>query len=234
MKRRISSAKVAALYLTMFGAAGLIFCRAEGHAQSLPVVLQITSPTDGTVVNPGQLVTVVVTPTRGGSFSKVFLIGEDPIGREMKQVLSGSPPYQFTVTIPKNIVSAKGYFISAMGIAVSGGQSGKSLHIHLDVEPSAAISRISVQPTAIHFTRAGEQIPVTVTGTFADGSTMDITKSSQTTYRSGDTTGVTVKSTGIVTAVGPGRWGVTPVVVQYGNQRFAVQASTKGLPSQPQ
>jgi hypothetical protein len=229
MNTRTSNRKSAALCLALLlGGTCLFFCQPRGQAQSLPVVLQITSPADGAVVNPGQTVTVIVTPSQGGTFSKVFLVAEHPIGTGASQVLT-SPPYQFSITIPNNIGAARKYFVGATGIAPSG-QSGKALRIHLDVEPSVAISSIAVHPKTISFIRAGEAIPLSVAGTFADGSIMDITQSSGTTYTSGDTTAVIVGTTGVVTAIGPGNLGITPVIAQYGNQTFSVQVSTKRLP----
>ncbi|HXP68384.1 MAG TPA: hypothetical protein VOA88_03795 [Candidatus Dormibacteraeota bacterium] len=229
MNTRTSNRNSAALYLTLLlGGTCLLVCPPKGQTQSLPVVLRITSPADGTVVHPGQAVTVIVTPTQGGSFSKVFLVAEHPIGIGANQVLT-DPPYQFSITIPNNIGSARKYFVGATSIA-SSGQSGKALRIHLDVEPSVAISSIAVHPSTIRFIRPGDAIPLSVAGTFTDGSIMDITQSSGTTYTSGDTTAVTVGTTGVVTAIGLGNLGITPVIAQYGNQIFSVQVSTKRLP----
>jgi hypothetical protein len=213
------------LALTVF--AILVVANGNSRAQSLPVVLQITSPADGTVVKPGEVVAVVVAPTQGDTFSKVFLIGEHPIGMGLHQVLR-VPPYEFAVTIPKDISAAGKYFIRAMGVT-PGEKGGISVAIHLDVEPSASISSISVEPSGFQFHTVGSRIPLKVFGAFSDGSTIDITKSSGTTYSSGDTTAVTVSTTGIVTAVGVGKYGVSPVVVHYGNQTFAVQVSTQRL-----
>src|ERR1700752_3147450 len=99
----------------------LVIGAGNSRARGLPVVLQITSPADGTVVNPGEVVTVVVTETQGATFSKVFLIGEHPIGMGMHQVLT-APPYRFSVTVPKDISVAGKYSIRAMG--VTPGQQG--------------------------------------------------------------------------------------------------------------
>src|SRR5438552_11715111 len=60
--------------------------------------LQITSPPDGTVVAPGQTLSIAVTAS--GSFNRVGLVAHDPIG--FSQFLS-APPYQFTLVIPANI-----------------------------------------------------------------------------------------------------------------------------------
>jgi hypothetical protein len=146
----------------------------------------------------------------------------------MHQVLT-APPYRFSVTVPKDISVAGKYSIRAMGVT-PGQQGGVAAPIHLDVEPAASISGISAKPPIMQFDSAGDKLPLRVWGTFSDGSGMDITKSSGTTYSGGDPTAVTVSSTGIVTAVGPGKYGVSPVVVRYGDQSFAVQVSTRRVP----
>ena len=201
----------------------------EVFAQGPPVVLQITSPSDGTVVNPGQTVTVVVMPNPGRTFTGVVLLS-DP-GLWLPDQLLTSSPYQFTFTIPAKAAIGV-HFLTASG-GRTGQTPGKSLPLHLHVEPSLAISSIKVEPDVITFRSAGDRIPLRVAGTFADGSVLDITKSTGTTYSSGDTTAVTVDSTGIVTAVGPGKLGLTPVLVHHGNQTFSVQVSTKRLPPPP-
>ena len=60
--------------------------------------LQITSPAGGTIVNPGQVVTVTVTAS--SAFQEVIVVGGDPIG--FSDSLA-SPPYQFSIHIPPEI-----------------------------------------------------------------------------------------------------------------------------------
>ncbi len=189
-------------------------------AQSQPL-LQITSPPDGTIVAPGQTITVVVTPAPGVNFILVGILGEHPIGSD--QVLS-APPFQFSLTIPTKI-SAGRYKIFAFG-ATAPGKGGQSATISLDVEPSLTITKIRVEPLTVTFKSAGERMPLAVIGTFSDGSTMRITRSSRTTYSSNDTRVATVSSTGVVTAVGPGTTGATGVIVRFGNQSVPIPVST--------
>lgn len=42
--------------------------------------LQITSPADGSIVHPGQTITVTATDSPSGSFQQVTIIGQSPIG----------------------------------------------------------------------------------------------------------------------------------------------------------
>jgi hypothetical protein len=224
MKKRIQTSIGFKIGATISVLAMLVIGAGNIRAQGFPVLLQITSPASGTVVNPGQTVTVAVSPTSGDTFTGVTLDGDFPF---QDQVLT-TPLYQFSIIIPSKI-SAGNHFLTASG-ARSGQQPGKSNPLILDVEPSASITKIFVRPVTIHFNSVGDRIPLSVAGTFDDGSTIVITKSSGTTYSSGDPTATAVSSTGIVTAVGFGKYGVSPVVVRYGNQTFAVQVSTQRLP----
>jgi hypothetical protein len=65
-------------------------------------------------------------------------------------------------------------------------------------------------------------MPLNVTATFADGTNLDITKSSLISYGSADSTIATVGPKGLVTAVGPG---VTMVNVNYGTSSVHLKVS---------
>src|SRR5579883_2821644 len=76
--------------------------------------LAITSPSDGSVVSPGQNLAVTVSPT--GSFNQIVVLGEGPIG--FSKVLAGSAT-QFTLAIPATLSPGR-YSVTAIG-ATSGG-----------------------------------------------------------------------------------------------------------------
>ena len=92
-------------------AAFAIIVAATGNirAQGFPVLLQITSPANGTVVNPGQTIDVVVTPTSGDTFNAVLLTGDLPIDQTL-----ATPPYKFSITIPPKATIGK-HFLTATG-----------------------------------------------------------------------------------------------------------------------
>jgi len=197
----------------------------RSSAQAMPVLLEITAPAEGTVVNPGQTVTFVVTPISGGSFTSVLLDGPYPFSASPRVSVS---PYQLSLAIPQKIAAGK-YAITAFG-ARSGQNAGVSKPIHLDVEPSTAIVSMRIVNSTIVFQHAGDKIPVRVWGTFSDGSTMEITKSSGTTYSTGNPKIATVNAIGWVTAVGHDTMSVTPINITYANQTATVQVSTMDLP----
>ena len=165
------------------------------HAQPS---LQMTSPADGTVVSPGQSVTVTVSAS--GTFLQVFLVGGGPLG--FSRSLS-APPYDFTLTIPSNIRPDK-YAVTAVG-AYAQGQSVTSLPITLVVEPTTTPQSYRTEPETLNDLSVGVKAPLRVIGRFTDGSTANVTFSARTTYSTSDPGVATVDSRGIVTAVAPGK-----------------------------
>jgi hypothetical protein len=191
----------------------------------MPILLQITSPADGAIVRPGQTVTVVVTPNSGASFTRIFVDGHFPIGASPAV---SAPPYQLSLPIPQEI-AAGSYPITAFGVR-PGQNAGRSNSIKLDVEPSLPVTAIRLDSKAITFKHVGDKIPVSVWGTFSDGSTMDITYSSGITYTMVNSTIATVDKRGVVTAVGHGSMSATPMIATYEGQTASLQVSTRYLP----
>ncbi len=160
--------------------------------------LQIVSPTSGTIVHPGDTITVTVS-TSGGPFAAVIIIPAAPIpSGEMRT----APPFQFVVKIPSEITCGQ-YSLIASGV-ISPGNPIASPPIYIDVERPDAPVALSTEPACPLELYVGEQMVLDVLGTYADGSTQDITNSSQTSFVSQATNIVTVSSSGLVTAVSPG------------------------------
>ncbi len=172
--------------------------------------LRILSPATGTVVRPGQTITISVAAD--ASVEKLALIGQHPLG--VGRIISGgapgivargqgeSRPIQFSLLIPADTQPGI-YRVTAMG-RVSGDDI-ESEATTIDVEKSEEPRSIRTEPAIIHFEHIGDQIPVRVLGAFADGSHEELTKSSKTTFTSADPRVATVTAGGVVTAVGPGK-----------------------------
>jgi len=177
-------------------------CAALGVVASLGAslqaqVLEISSPENGTVVNPGHVVGVTVSAT-GALVTDVAIIGWDPIG--FSRVLT-SPPYLFDIEIPLTITPGK-YQLTAMGKAESGALI-QSEPVMIDVERPDLPQKIAAGLRQLDLT-VGAQLPISVTGTYADGSIVDLDKSTQTTFVSQNPAVATVTDEGFVTAVAPG------------------------------
>lgn len=193
---------------------------AVSMAQGVSSDINITSPQSGTAVTPGQTIAVDVVVAPGVSYSKVGLLVEDfGIG---PVAIKGVPPYEFSIQIPNNLVGSKK--ITAFGVT-SPGAGVFSASITVDIEPSSPIKSLSVSPQKIYFNYAGQRIPLSVTGNFVDGSSLDITRSSRIIYRSEDPTVATVDKAGLVTATDAGLTGSTAVIVTYGGHSVGVPVS---------
>lgn len=207
--------------LSMWGVilgSGLVLAVALGvvtaprwRSQSSSEILQIVSPVDGTVVTPGQDLQVVVSARRGSSFDAVAIIGEE-LG--ITEPGPGSP-YTFTIRIPTHLASGPRQ-ITAVG-ARAAGEAVFSSPVTVDIERNGSLSALDVNIGYLSFAFAGEQFPLRVTGTFGDGSTVNLTASTRTSYSVDDPAVATVDRGGMVTAVGSGFTGTTRIHVHYGN-----------------
>jgi hypothetical protein len=172
--------------------------------------LIITSPSAGTVIAPGQTLTVTVSVS-SGSVLGVMVSAQD-IGATG---LQATAPYSFSLVIPPGVVGLKN--LTALGFN-GPDQAVTSAPVQIDVEAASAIS-IAASLPHIQFGFAGDQFPLRVTATFGNGSKLDVTGSTRTTFSSADITVATVDSTGLVTAVGSGQ---TTITLAYGQSSSTV------------
>jgi Big-like domain-containing protein/VCBS repeat protein len=207
--------------LLLLGAFAVIGPGRQGLAQAPQPALEITAPATGTVVVPGQTLSVTVASS-GGTFSQVGLVAEYPIG--FSNLLT-APPFQYSITVPANAAVGT-YHLTAVGAT---GQSSliESQPVTIYVERSEAPVAISVQPSTIVFEAQGQQVPLQVLGTFSDGTVQDLTGSSQLAFSSSNSAVATVSPRGVVSAVGSGS---SPMLVSYARAAAAgVQVSVSGL-----
>jgi hypothetical protein len=181
-------------------------------ARASPTVT-ITSPDDGTVVEPGQTIVVRVDATPG-VFRFVQLIAQAPLRYD--QALN-APPYEFQLHVPSDIASGV-CALTAVG-SIQPGVRVYSRAIHLDVERPDSPKRIQAQGPTFTFHDLGGVLPLIVTGAFSDGSSVNLTRSTLTKYVSDTPTVATVDSNGWLTAVGVGSAKVT---IQYQDEVLVV------------
>jgi hypothetical protein len=173
-------------------------------AQQVQPPLQISSPAEGSLVNPGQNVSVTVTSPAGVPFTQVFVVGENPIGFS---AIANAVPAQLVVSVPVGL-APRPYLLTAWGVTAQGDLVG-SLAVAIDVERLDSPTQIMPEPRTIAFESQGEQLPIRIWGTFADGSYLDLTDSSSMAYASSNTGVAAVDATGIATAIGAGSASVT-------------------------
>ncbi len=174
------------------------------QAQQTQPALQIAVPTTGTVVSPGQTLSVTVTSPAGLAFQMVAVIGPDPIGFN---TLASSVPAQFSIAIPTD-ADCRLYTLAADGLTQSG-QHVTSASIQIDVERPDIPVAISASDSGLALESLGEQVRLTILANFADGSTIDVTHSALLSYASSNTAVATADALGTVTAVATGSASIT-------------------------
>lgn len=207
--------------------------------QSLPL-LQISSPSNGTVVNSGQTLSVTVTSPAGLTFQTVSIIGPHPIG------FSGaatSAPAQFSIAIPLDSDAGPCTFTS-LGLTQSG-QGVYSAPVQIDIERSDLPASLSTRDSSdVEFESLGAQVHSTILANFADGTTVDVTNSTLVSYTSSNTAVATVDASGTITAQSSGSAIVTvtytlgsaslplPIPVTVKAPKLAVSPASLDFPSQ--
>ena len=178
----------------------LILCP-SARLPAQPTV-KITSPKDGAVVSSGRplVVTVDAAPA---AFQGVVILGDGPIGSDVLK----SPPYRFEIPIPPQTASRRYTFV-AVGILQPGG-SADSDPVTVDIERPDDPARLMSALSTIGFDYVGHYVPLIVTGVFSDGSHVDLTRSTRTTYVSDTPAVATVDANGVVTGVRPGSARIT-------------------------
>jgi len=165
---------------------------------SAQLSVQITSPADQTVVNPGQSLVVKVAAT-GGAYQLVTLLTDL---RLKDDATLATTPYDFTIQIPADTEPGS-YLITALGV-VGPGQGAKSTPLSLMVQPATSPTSHYVQPRNVTIW-VGDVAPLRVMGRFASGPDLDVTFWSQTAYSTADPTIATIDNLGRITGVAPGR-----------------------------
>lgn len=167
-------------------------------------VLQITEPVSGSIVNPGQMLTVKVTSPTPALFTEVALIGEDPIG--FAGTISRLPG-ELSVPIPKDIDLGR-HRLTVEGRPQAGKESVFAA-VEIDVErPDLPVSMTSTL-SGLHLNSPGEQFPLEVLADYSDGTTYSVTSSSHISFSSANTEVATVDAYGMVTAIAPGVGSIT-------------------------
>jgi hypothetical protein len=184
--------------------------------------LRITEPKDGTVVYPGQIVTVVVDASPQ-AFRGIIIIGADPIG--FSQVLT-APPYRFSMTIPPR-TRPRRYHQTARG-STEPGQGVFSDPVEILVERSDTPLSLRAEPSILDFENAGEVSPVAAVGKFVDADWVDLRESKSVTFSSDSPRVATVTQDGLVTAAGPGTARIT---IQYNGKPTVVPVIVRAPPA---
>jgi len=113
-----------------------------------------------------------------------------------------APPYQFPIEIPADLPPGP-YRFTALG-AITPGHPVWSDPITVDVERPDLPLTLTTDPAGPLTMYIGERVVLDVIGTYADGSTVNLTNSSQISLVSQSPDTVTINSAALATAVAPG------------------------------
>jgi hypothetical protein len=163
--------------------------------------LAITSPASGAVFSPGQTIDVTVSVTNGQVLA--VQVGAQDIGFTAYQTAT---PYSFTLTVPSQTIGPKNLF--AVGLIANETVIPSPL-ISIDVEPSSQPTGIFFQQDLVTFGYEGQQRRIGLTATLGDGSTLDISQSTQLSFSSNNPSVVSVNPSGAMTARAPGNATIT-------------------------
>ena len=160
--------------------------------------LQISSPAEGTLVNTGQTISVSVSSPANLTFTSIAIIG--PGG---PADVNTSAPATFSLTIPSNAVPGS-YLLTAVG-KTSAGAAVFSKRVAIIVERPDTPTRLSNDIPAIPFQAPGDFEYLRISGTFPDGSVVNVTESTYLSFSSSNPAVATVNAKGLVRAVAPGK-----------------------------
>jgi hypothetical protein len=200
--------------LTLLAMGAMVLLSASSGAQTFrSTALVITSPATGTVVAPGQTVSVSVTVNSGPYPNGISIVGGQGGGgaEVMAGPLSGTS-LTFTVTVPANAPPGP-LEISALG-PDSSGTVDASAAVTLDVERTDSPVSLRVSPSSMNFSGVGRSLSLTVIGVYADGSWQSLSNSSLLKVISSNAAVATPTSNDSIKAVGPGN---TTIQVSYGS-----------------
>lgn len=190
-----------------------------GHAavaQNAPGPLTIISPTNGTVVKPGQTITVTVTRAANSGITSVALQGFG-----WTPIVGGPDPLAFSVSIPATAQPGSSQIV-AFDLTPRGpiGLGAASAPLLLTVQ-GPIVTSLGANFKAIHFRLAGAQRRVHVFG-IAAGVRVGLQDPSAILFSSQNPSVATVDQAGLVTAMGPGQTTVSAIYTNPNNARVSI------------
>jgi hypothetical protein len=168
-----------------------------------PPTVSITSPASGATV--AGTVTVAASASDDGSVAGVqFLLDGAALGAEVTVA-----PY--TISWDTTTTSNGAHTLAARARDAAGNTATSSSVNVTVAQPT--VTGISVSPTSFSLGFVGGQQPLTVTATYSDGSSKNVTANAG--YSSNNTSVATVSSSGVVSAVGNGNAVITATLVTF-------------------
>jgi len=181
----------------------VLACSAQNEPVNDDSLLQITSPSTGTVKNIGD--TVLVYVTADPAVSGVGIMSS--LTNTWQQTQNGNA-YVFSFKIPGDLNTLGKYNIGTVGRTPTNPVFGQSIQI--DVETNQTPTNVQASKGQLFFDRLGETLPTSPSAMFYSADLgkpvpVQISESSYLQYSSRDSSIATVDKYGMVTAVGVGK-----------------------------
>mgnify|MGYP003394120957 CR=1 FL=1 len=182
----------------------VLLYREIAFTQQGSAVLQITSPSDGTVVAPGETIPVVVDAAAG--INAVAVLGNGLAAGPS----DAGPPFVLQLSIPADHSPKERRTIALAPDWQGGPLRAAPSTLKIELPNSQAV--LSVRPSLINFQFIGARRQLQVNGRFSDGSLKTLNRSGLTVFNSNNPNVAEVNASGLVKATGPGEAVIT---VQY-------------------
>jgi hypothetical protein len=180
-------------------------------------VLKITSPSNGAVIHSGTTLSVTVEG-RDLASPQVVVLGVDGTFLRLNEMVSEGPGpvYKFEISIPPDVESRTYTLVAEAANHVE--SAGVVIDIERPDQPKTVKDTLECLTLEIGETRSRSR-PITrtwpptwqlyITGTFADGKEVQLTRSKRTSYSSEPGAVASVTKEGLVTALRSGRATIT-------------------------
>jgi hypothetical protein len=164
--------------------------------------ITIVSPSEGTVVSPGETVSVNVEVTGDQKPESMSIVGRFGFGSPIRF----GPPFSFSLEIPKQDGGGAGTpLIGFSEIFVAVPNNPSELAVTIDIEVPELPNKLSALLPAIIFESVGEASPPIILADFPTAGTFEVTRSSRISISSSNTNVVTVDPNGQLIARGRGQ-----------------------------
>lgn len=171
--------------------------------------LRIIAPGNGAIIHSGTTLTVTVRREPSVSRDLVFLSIDGRFGRIEELVKQGPGPlYEFEIKIPSDAESRIYTLVAANAFLAADVNGAESPGVPVDIErpDNPGLLRETLGWLAL---KPGEVWPLSITGKFADGEEVELTRSTRTEYMSNRRSVASVSKEGVVTAHQPGEARIT-------------------------
>jgi pimeloyl-ACP methyl ester carboxylesterase len=173
-------------------------CLPFGHSRTASGATVTLLPSPGTIVRPGDTVTITLEVTGGGPVSgAAFFVGSSIV------LQNGGGPFALDYQVPASAAGTINFYVRTFGP----GPENYGDFSSLVVRPDSAPLSLSVAPDHLSFDALGEALPLRVTGQFASGPIDLSAPDAGTTYTvaSGTAAVVSIESGRLVVAHGAGQ-----------------------------